>query len=83
MRGAGHNADDSPAIRRVVEWAKWEALHRVSAMHPGECHQHRDNGPPMPGGHPCQKKCNWAQWPPPRDEFLDDFTACVNRCAVG
>jgi hypothetical protein len=76
----GLDASNSSAIERVVQWAREEALHKVESMHPGEAHQQRDSGQPIPGGHPCQKGWAWNTWPPPQPEFDEDFIACVNRC---
>ena len=70
----GLDSTSSAAIARVVEWAANEALYKVNAMHPGVKGERREDGPPMPGGHPCQRP-----WPPPREEYEEDFISCVNR----
>ena len=74
---AGLDHSNSASIARVVKWATEEALYKVNATHPGEFDQQRENGPAMPGGHPCQRP-----WPPPREELESDFIACVNRCML-
>ena len=71
----GLDESSSPAIARVIQWATAEALFKVNAMHPGVKGERREDGPPLPGGHPCQRP-----WPPPQEEYEADFIACVNRC---